>query len=98
MKKCLKENLKNNLKSNLKKAGALFLASAFTFSALTGCGSTQTSSSGESAAADGSSTVENVKDFGKLKVSFPAGAVRVSTNILALGLGYFEEEGVTLKQ
>lgn len=81
----------------MKKAEALFLASAFTFSVLTGCGSTQSSSTNQSAAADGSSTEENAKDFGKLKVSFPAGAVRVSTNILALGLGYFEEEGVEVE-
>ncbi|MGN0267443.1 MAG: hypothetical protein ACI4D7_07185 [Lachnospiraceae bacterium] len=98
MKKYLKENLKNNLKNNLKRAGVLFLASAFTFSALTGCGSTQNASSGESAAVDGSSTAGDAKDFGKLKVSFPAGAVRVATNILALGLGYFEEEGVEVEE
>ena len=37
------------------------------------------------------------KDFGKLKVSFPAGSVRVSINILAQELGYFAEEGVTVE-
>ena len=37
------------------------------------------------------------KDHGKLKVSFPAGSVRVSINILAQELGYFQEEGVTVE-
>ena len=36
-------------------------------------------------------------DHGKLKVSFPAGSVRVSINILAQELGYFKEEGVTVE-
>ena len=36
-------------------------------------------------------------DHGKLKVSFPAGSVRVSINILAQELGYFQEEGVSVE-
>lgn len=93
----MKKDLKKYFNKHLKKAGALFLASVFTFSALTGCGSTQNSNSGQSEATNGSGIEKTGKNFGKLKVSFPAGAVRVSNNILALSLGYFEEEGVDVE-
>jgi len=66
-----------------KKAGILLLALTLIVSVFTGI------------------TVEaeekTVEDHGTLKISFPAGSVRVSTNIIALGLGYFEEEGVTVE-
>ena len=47
-------------------------------------------------AADGAA-VTAPADHGKLKVSFPAGSVRVSINILAQELGYFQEEGVSVE-
>ncbi|MBR1702697.1 MAG: hypothetical protein IJ716_12150 [Lachnospiraceae bacterium] len=37
------------------------------------------------------------KDAGKLQVSYPAGNIRVTVNILALEKGYFAEEGVEVE-
>ncbi len=48
-------------------------------------------------ASDNGASASAPKDFGSLKVSFPAGSVRVSINILAQELGYFAEEGVTVE-
>ena len=39
----------------------------------------------------------NSGTYGTLKVSFPTGNIRVAINILALELGYFDEEGVTVE-
>lgn len=39
---------------------------------------------------------DNGKNYGTLNVSFPTGNIRVAINILALKLGYFSEEGVTV--
>ena len=41
-------------------------------------------------------TAEEPKDYGTLSVSFPTGNIRIAIDILALQLGYFEEEGVTV--
>lgn len=57
-------------------------------SALTACGS-------KSEAADGS-TGETV-DYGTLYISAPPGNIRIAVDILALQLGYFAEEGVTVE-
>lgn len=43
-----------------------------------------------------SQTIEK-KDAGKLQVSYPAGNIRVTVNILALEKGYFAEEGVEVE-
>lgn len=42
-------------------------------------------------------TVEVKKDLEPLSVSYPAGNIRVTVNILALQKGYFEEQGLTVK-
>lgn len=36
------------------------------------------------------------ENYGTLSVSFPTGNIRIAVNILALQLGYFDEEGVTV--
>ena len=41
-------------------------------------------------------TVEVKKDLEPLSVSYPAGNIRVTINILALQKGYFEEQGLTV--
>ena len=69
---------------------------------LTGCGqkasgANETPSASASASAADGAAAPAPKDHGKLKVSFPAGSVRVSINILAQELGYFKEEGVTVE-
>ena len=69
---------------------------------LTGCGrkassADETPKPSASASAAGSAAATAPADHGKLKVSFPAGSVRVSINILAQELGYFKEEGVTVE-
>lgn len=38
------------------------------------------------------------KDYGTLKVAFPAGNIRIAINILAQQKGYFAEEGVTVEE
>ena len=40
--------------------------------------------------------VKEIKDLEPLSVSYPAGNIRVTVNILALQKGYFAEEGVTV--
>ena len=69
---------------------------------LTGCGqkasgANETPKASATASAAGSAASAAPADHGKLKVSFPAGSVRVSINILAQDLGYFKEEGVTVE-
>ena len=69
---------------------------------LTGCGqkasgANETPKASATASAAGSAASAAPADHGKLKVSFPAGSVRVSINILAQELGYFKEEGVTVE-
>jgi hypothetical protein len=69
---------------------------------LTGCGqkasgANETPKASATASAAGSAASAAPADHGKLKVSFPAGSVRVSINILAQELGYFQEEGVTVE-
>ncbi len=69
---------------------------------LTGCGqkasgANETQKASATASAAGSAASAAPADHGKLKVSFPAGSVRVSINILAQELGYFQEEGVTVE-
>lgn len=102
-----KEKRYKIMKKNFEKAGALLIIFVLSLSVLAGCAGAG-STTGSQAAADvtgaaeggsgGASEAEDtVKDYGTLKVSFPAGAVRVTTNILALGLGYFEEEGVEVE-
>ncbi len=69
------------------------------------------SAEGEDEAADGEDAAANAGDEGadaadaenpadagdlSLAVSFPVGNIRVAVNILALELGYFDEEGVTV--
>ncbi len=49
-----------------------------------------------SSAQSESQTTEK-KDAGKLQVSYPAGNIRVTVNILALEKGYFAEEGVEVE-
>ncbi len=59
---------------------------------LSGCGQDSSQNT-----ASTSSDTEDVKDYGTLSVSFPTGNIRIAINILALQLGYFEEEGVTVE-
>ncbi len=40
---------------------------------------------------------ENEGKYGTLKASFPTGNIRIAIDILALKLGYFDEEGVTVE-
>ena len=90
---------------NLVLAGALLAVLT-----LAGCGvqgsiadqqgSTQSSQSGSTNEANASGgqnaqTAEK-KDLVPLSVSYPAGNIRVTVNILALQKGYFAEEGVTV--
>ena len=56
-------------------------------------GAKETATSG---AQDGGQATEK-KDAGKLQVSYPAGNIRVTVNILALEKGYFAEEGVEVE-
>ena len=93
----------------MKKTITVFLILALIAALLAGCGQTTSvadtakDSAKPAAAATLAAPKENAgmpttkEDHGTLKVSFPAGAVRVSTNILALELGYFDEEGVTVE-
>ena len=68
---------------------------------LTGCGQkasgADSTAQPKASANDGGASASAQKDYGTLKVSFPAGSVRVSINILAQELGYFQEEGVTVE-
>jgi NitT/TauT family transport system substrate-binding protein len=57
----------------------------------------QSSVADESTAAGTASAVEEKKDYGTLYVSFPTGNIRIAIDILALQLGYFDEEGVTVE-
>lgn len=68
-----------------RKIISLLLTTALALTALTGCG--QTGSIAETAA----------QEEGTLKVSFMTGNIRIAINILALGKGYFAEEGVTVE-
>ena len=93
----------------MKKTLTVFLILTLIAALLAGCGQTTSvadtakDSAKPAAAATLAAPKENAgtpsakEDHGTLKVSFPAGAVRVSTNILALELGYFDEEGVTVE-
>ena len=93
----------------MKKTITVFLILTLIAALLAGCGQTTSvadtakDSAKPAAAATLAAPKENAgtpsakEDHGTLKVSFPAGAVRVSTNILALELGYFDEEGVTVE-
>ena len=56
---------------------------------------TEASTTESSAAGTQESAGQTTKqDVGRLQVSYPAGNIRVTVNILALQKGYFEEEGV----
>ena len=79
------------LKNITKKAGVFLLTAALAAGIAGGCGKESSSSSSSSGSSESAKKVENV---GTLNVSFPTGNIRVAVNILALKLGYFEEEGV----
>ncbi len=70
---------------------ALLLASAA--SVFTACSSS--APAGPSVGTNSAAPAETA-DHGTLNVSFPVGNIRVAINILALKLGYFAEEGVTI--
>ena len=86
----------------MKKTFAGILLLILLSGLLTGCGqkasgANETPKASATASAAGSAASAAPADHGKLKVSFPAGSVRVSINILAQELGYFKEEGVTVE-
>ena len=86
----------------MKKTFAGILLLILLSGLLTGCGqkasgANETPKASATASAAGSAASAAPADHGKLKVSFPAGSVRVSINILAQELGYFQEEGVTVE-
>ena len=67
-------------------AGAVLVSST---SLLSACGNSEKNSSDTNNAG-------NTENHGSLAVTFPVGNIRVAINILALKLGYFDEEGVTI--
>ena len=85
----------------MKKIIAGIVALLLIIGLLAGCGqktnSGNTGKESQTATQNGGAEPAAAKDHGKLKVSFPAGSVRVSINILAQELGYFQEEGVTVE-
>ena len=78
------------LKNITKKAGLILLTAALATGILGGCGKNE-SAKGSS---DNGGSEKKVENVGTLNVSFPTGNIRVAINILALKLGYFDEEGV----
>ena len=85
----------------MKKVYAAILILILIAGLLTGCGQkasgANTTAQPAASATEGGASASVPEDHGKLKVSFPAGSVRVSINILAQELGYFQEEGVTVE-
>ncbi|MBO7515136.1 MAG: hypothetical protein J6T47_05910 [Lachnospiraceae bacterium] len=84
-----------------KKLGTILLSAALTTGLLTGCGDKNTADTTTAAAGtqagnnDGTpAATEAAKKLEPLSVSYPAGNIRVTVNILALQKGYFDEEGV----
>jgi NitT/TauT family transport system substrate-binding protein len=76
-------------------AGILFtLLLASAASVLAAC-SSSSAPAGPSVGTNSAAPAETA-DHGTLNVSFPVGNIRVAINILALKLGYFAEEGVTI--
>ena len=84
----------------MKKIFAAILILILISGLMTGCGQkasgANTTAQPVASVTDGAA-ISAPADHGKLKVSFPAGSVRVSINILAQELGYFAEEGVTVE-
>lgn len=58
--------------------------------------SVEASSAAAGSEQSGGEVVKEKKDLEPLSVSYPAGNIRVTVNILALQKGYFAEEGVTV--
>lgn len=84
-----------------KKLGTILLSAALTTGLLTGCGEKNTADSTTAAAGTQAgnndatpAATEAAKNLEPLSVSYPAGNIRVTINILALQKGYFEAEGV----
>ena len=84
-----------------KKLGTILLSAALTTGLLTGCGDKNTADTTTAAAGtqagnnDGTpAATEAAKKLEPLSVSYPAGNIRVTVNILALQKGYFDAEGV----
>lgn len=84
-----------------KKLGTILLSAALTTGLLTGCGDKNTTDTTTAAAGtqagnnDGTpAATEAAKKLEPLSVSYPAGNIRVTVNILALQKGYFDAEGV----
>ncbi len=84
-----------------KKLLSLLVTAVLTASTLAGCGQTAATvqdSTGEEVSGtstDAPADNKEAKDSGILRVSYPTGNIRIAINILALGKGYFAEEGVT---
>lgn len=93
-----------------KRFGVLLAGAILTTGLLGGCGvqgsieDNNSAASQSSVAQNGNATGENTqnqaanekKDLVPLSVSYPAGNIRVTVNILALQKGYFAAEGVTV--
>ena len=84
-----------------KKLGTILLSAALTTGLLTACGEKNTADSTTAAAGTQAgnndatpAATEAAKNLEPLSVSYPAGNIRVTINILALQKGYFEAEGV----
>ena len=76
----------------IKKILGTSLLAVAAVGALAACGKKKTTTKGDDSSKV--TTAAPKKDFGTLNVSELAGNIRVSFNILAQELGYFEEEGV----